>query len=297
MNNVKSLSSSAMLVSLSISLWTARKLDKKVSNDVDISNSTMTKAGNYHKNLLAGDTSIAAIQKLAGLIRTYHLTQTSPWNDNGARLLTTSQFFIYKNEMARLEKQYWDLVKDFVAGYGTRISAAAFQLGSLFDRDEYPDVEQVTDKFGFRVNYAPLPESGDFRIDINNEGLNDLKDSYDALYEANIEKISADNYDRLYKILTQLSFGLRTNEDDGTKGKMYESVLDNAKALCGLLTHFNVKQDTQLEAMRLQLEENITGLNCKDIKDSDYVRVTLKKEVDSMLDGIWDRTDDILGKF
>jgi hypothetical protein len=293
MNNVKSLSSSAMLVSLSVSLWTARKLDKKVSNDVDISNSTKTKAGNYHKNLLAGDTSIAAIQKLAGLIRTYHLTQTSPWNDNGARLLTTSQFFIYKNEMARLEKQYWDLVKDFVAGYGTRISAAAFQLGSLFDRDEYPDVEQVTDKFGFRVNYAPLPESGDFRIDINNEGLNDLKDSYDALYEANIEKISADNYDRLYKILTQLSFGLRTNEDDGTKGKMYESVLDNAKALCQLLTHFNVKQDTQLEAMRLQLEENITGLNCKDIKDSDYVRVTLKKEVDSMLD----RTDDILSKF
>jgi hypothetical protein len=296
MNNVKSLSSSAMLVSLSISLWTARKLDKKVSNDVDISNSTQTKAGNYHKNLLAGDDSLAAIQKLAGLIRTYHLTQTSPWNDNGDRLLTTSQFFDYKQEMARLEKQYWDLVKDFVAGYGTRISAAAFQLGSLFDRDEYPDVDQVISKFGFRINYAPLPTSGDFRIDINNEGLNDLKDSYDALYEANIEKISADNYDRLYKILTQLSFGLRTNED-GTKGKMYESVLDNAKALCGLLTHFNVKQDTQLEAMRLQLEENITGLNCKDIKDSDYVRVTLKKEVDSMLDGIWDRTDDILGKF
>lgn len=281
--NVKSLSSSAMLVSLSISLWTARKLDKKVSNDVDISNSTMTKAGNYHKNLLAGDDSLASIQKLAGLIKTYHLTQTSPWNDNGDRLLTTSQFFDYKQEMARLEKQYWDLVKDFVAGYGTRISAAAFQLGSLFDRDEYPDVDQVISKFGFRVKYAPLPESGDWRVDINNEGLNDLKDSYDKLYESNLEKISADNYDRLFKILTQLSFGLRTNED-GTKGKLYDSVLDNAKELCGLLTHFNVKKDTQLEAMRSQLEDNITGINCKDIKDSDYVRVTLKREVDSILD-------------
>jgi hypothetical protein len=281
--NVKSLSSSAMLVSLSISLWTARKLDKKVSNDVDISNSTMTKAGNYHKNLLAGDDSLASIQKLAGLIRTYHMTQTSPWNDNGDRLLTTSQFFDYKKEMARLEKQYWDLVKDFVAGYGTRISAAAFQLGSLFDRDEYPDVDQVISKFGFKVNYAPLPESGDWRVDINNEGLNDLKDSYDKLYESNLEKISVDNYDRLFKILTKLSFGLRTNED-GTKGKIYESVLDNAKELCSLLTHFNVKNDTQLEAMRIQLEDNITGIDVKDIKDSDYVRVTLKREVDSILD-------------
>ena len=116
--SVKSLSSSAMLVTLSISLWTARKLDKKVSNDVDISNSTQTKAGNYHKNLLAGDESLANIQKLAGLIRTYHMTQTSPWNDNGERLLTTAQFFIYKAEMARLEQQYWDLVNEFVAGYG-----------------------------------------------------------------------------------------------------------------------------------------------------------------------------------
>lgn len=281
--NVKSLSSSAMLVSLSISLWTARKLDRKVSNDVDISNSTMTKAGNYHKNLLAGDDSLSSIQKLAGLIRTYHITQTSPWNDNGDRLLTTSQFFDYKQEMARLEKQYWDLVKDFVAGYGTRISAAAFQLGSLFDRGEYPDVDQVISKFGFKVNYAPLPESGDWRVDINNEGLNGLKDSYDKLYESNLEKISADNYDRLFKILTKLSFGLRTNED-GTKGKIYESVLDNAKELCSLLTHFNVKGDTQLEAMRIQLEDNITGIDVKDIKDSDYVRVTLKREVDNILD-------------
>ena len=73
MTNIKSLSSSAMLVELNISLWTARKLDKKVSNDVDISNSTRTKAGNYHKNLLAGDESLSAIQKLAGFIRTYHM--------------------------------------------------------------------------------------------------------------------------------------------------------------------------------------------------------------------------------
>ena len=281
--NVKSLSSSAMLVSLSISLWTARKLDKKVSNDVDISNSTRTKAGNYHKNLLAGDDSLAAIQKLAGLIRTYHMTQTSPWNDNGDRLLTTAQFFIYKSEMARLEAQYWGLVNDFIADYNLRVSAAAFQLGSLFDRSEYPDAQEVIGKFGFVVRYNPLPESGDWRIDIGNEGLNDLKDQYDAMYNANIEKVNADAYDRLHRILTQLSFGLRTNED-GSKGKIYDSVLENTRELCGLLTHFNVKGDTQLEAMRIKLEDSFTGIDARDIKESDYVRVTLKRDVDAILD-------------
>jgi len=281
--NVKSLSSSAMLVELNISLWTARKLDKKVSNDVDISNSTRTKAGNYHKNLLAGDDSLAAIGKLAGLIRTYHMGVTSPWNDSGQRLLTTAYFMDYKKEMARLEKDYWVLVNDFIADYTLRISAAAFQLGSLFNREEYPDVDQVQNKFGMSVRYTPVPESGDFRVDISNEAMNDLKDQYDKLYESNLEKVNADAWDRLYKILSQLSFGLRTGED-GKQGKVYSSVVENAKDLCNLLQHFNVKGDTQLEAMRIRLEDNITGIDAKDIKDSDYVRGTLKKEVDAMLD-------------
>ena len=281
--SVKSLSSSAMLVSLNISVWTAKRMAKKVANDVDQANGTKTKVISAYKGLLAGDEELTAINKYAGVIRSYHMNMTSPWSDSGQRLLTTAQFFTYKSEMSRMEAEYWDLVNKFIPEYSIKISAAAFQLGTLFDRSEYPEPEDVARKFGMTIKYEPLPESGDFRIDINNEGLNDLKDQYDAMYEANIEKVHADAYDRLYKILTQLSFGLRTNAD-GTTGRLYASVLDNAKELCGLLTSFNITQDTRLESMRIRLEENLMGVDVADVKDSDYVRVTLKKEVDSILE-------------
>tara|TARA_R110000868_G_scaffold39499_4_gene137566 strand:+ start:1243 stop:2100 length:858 start_codon:yes stop_codon:yes gene_type:complete len=281
--STKSLSSSAMLVSLNVSVWTARKLDKKVSNDVDISNSTKTKAGNYHKNLLAGDTELKQIGQLVGLIRTHHMTATSPWSDSGQRLLTTSQFFTYKQDMAKLERDYWQLVDEFLPKYNLKIAAAAFQLGSLFDRDEYPDVDGVASKFGFNVKYEPLPESGDFRVDIGNEAMADLQKQYEGMFAANIEKVNADAYDRLHRILTQLSYGLRTNPD-GSKGKIYDTVIDNTKQLCGLLTHFNIKGDTELEAMRIKLEDSFTGVDAKDIKDCDYIRDTLKRDVDTMLD-------------
>ncbi len=52
--SVSKLSSSALIVNLSLSVWTGRKLDKRVSEEVDQQNSTKTRAGNYHKNLLAG---------------------------------------------------------------------------------------------------------------------------------------------------------------------------------------------------------------------------------------------------
>ena len=52
--SVSKLSSSALIVNLSMSVWTGRKLDKRVSEEVDQQNSTKTRAGNYNKNLLAG---------------------------------------------------------------------------------------------------------------------------------------------------------------------------------------------------------------------------------------------------
>lgn len=281
--NVKSLASSAMLVSLNISLWTARKMAKKVANDVDQANGTKTKVMSAYKALLAGDDELIAINKYVGVIRSYHINMTSPWSDSGARLLTTAQFFIYRSEMARMEAEFDRLVADFIPQYGLKISAAAFQLGSLFDRDEYPDPTDVARKFGMSLRYEPLPEVGDFRVDIGNEGIKELQESYASLYEANIEKVNADAYDRLYKILTQLSFGLRTNED-GSKGKVFDSVLDNTKELCGLISSFNIKGDTQLEAMRIKLEDSFTGIDAQDIKKSDYIRITLKRDVDSMLD-------------
>ena len=42
---------SAMLVDLNISLWTARKMDKKVSQEIDNAKNTRSRGGNYHKNL------------------------------------------------------------------------------------------------------------------------------------------------------------------------------------------------------------------------------------------------------
>ena len=64
-DNSISIASSAMLVELSISTWTARKLDKKVSTQVDLDQNAKTRAGNYNKNLLAGTGFLDSITKYA----------------------------------------------------------------------------------------------------------------------------------------------------------------------------------------------------------------------------------------
>jgi hypothetical protein len=272
------LSSSAMLCTLNISIWTARKLDKKVSQDVDTANSTRTKAGNYHKNLLAGDDSLAKIQKIAGEARTYHARYTSPWSDNGQRLLTTAYFLEYRRALADYERKFWNEVDAFLPQYGLKISAAAFQLGKLFDRDEYPDEDKVRGKFSFGFSFTPVPEAGDFRVDIQAEEVAELRRQYDEMYEYNIQKVNRDAWDRLYESLTYLSLGLRK------KGRIYDSVYSSASELCELLRHLNINNDTQLEEMRQRLEDTIMGVDTRDIKKSNFVRSQLKIKVDAMLD-------------
>ena len=94
--SVSKLSSSALIVNLSMSVWTGRKLDQRVSEEVDQQNSTKTRAGNYNKNLLAGSGKLEEINKVASAIRTWHYTVTQPWGDNGDRVLNMASFIDYK---------------------------------------------------------------------------------------------------------------------------------------------------------------------------------------------------------
>ena len=155
---------SSMLVDLYISMWTGRKQDKQVSEEIDAAKSTKTKAGNYHKKLLAGTARLDDLHKLVTGIRIWHYTQTLPWSDGGSRLLPMKNFFDYKATLSDYETQFTDAVDVFIKEYPTLVSAAAFQLGDLFNADEYPDAEKLRDKFRFRYVFLPVPDMGDFRV-------------------------------------------------------------------------------------------------------------------------------------
>ena len=125
MNNTISIASSAMLVELNISTWTARKLDKKVSAEVDLAKGTKTSAVNVNKNLLAGTGFLDTITKYAANARAWHISQTLPWSDNGLRLLPITNFITYKEQLNTLESNFNALVEKFLVAYPNLISASA----------------------------------------------------------------------------------------------------------------------------------------------------------------------------
>mgnify|MGYP006283046085 CR=1 FL=1 len=285
---VSKLSGSAIIVNLNLSVWTARKLDKRVSQEVDQAKSTKTRAGNYHKNLLAGSGKLEEITKLANAVRTWHYTHTQPWGDNGDRVLPMTMFVDYRSQLTAYETQFATSVNNFLNEYDTLVAAAAFQLGDLFDREDYPMRDHIVDKFGFRYSFTPLPQAGDFRVDIGEQGLAELRDHYEGVLTERTTTMMQDAWDRLYDALSKMSERLADEHDPATgepKRKIFrDSLVDNAVEVCKLLKHFNTTNDTKLEAMRQQLEEAMRGVDAQSLRESDLLREQTKRKVDDMLD-------------
>jgi hypothetical protein len=282
---------SAMLVDLNISVWTGRKMDKKVSDEIGVSKNAKGRVGNYHKSLLGHEGKLADLQKLVSAIRIWHYEQTLPWSDGGSRLLPMKNFFDYKATLGDYQTQYEEAVASFLTEYPTLVSAAAFQLGDLFASDEYPEAHKLESKFKFKYVFLPVPEVGDFRIDVSEAGKAELREQYEKFYTDKLGEAMQDAWDRLHDCVVKMSDKLantptpRVGKDGEEKHVQIfrDSLVTNAVDLCELLTKLNVANDPKLEQARKKLESAVSGVTAKELREDDNIRLVVKAEVDKIL--------------
>lgn len=280
-----SITSSAVLVELNISVWTANKLDKGATDEVLVSNgATVADAAQVRKNLMAGTTARKAIADYAAGCRLWHNTRTLPWADKGPRILPTSLFMDYKQELNVRRDTFLHMRKQFGVDYPALVQTAANYMGNLHDPADYPSVEEVMAKFDFRVVFSPVPESGDFRLDIPQQDLEDMRRSYDDAFDARLAEAMCTPWNKLHDMLTGMSAKL-TEGDDETKRRWHDTFVTNAQELCSMLTHLNITKDPKLEAARRQLEAALLGADIDDIKVNEGTRAELKSKVDAILKG------------
>ena len=277
----------AMLVEFNASVWTARKLDKTTTNEVVASKNAGAKdAARVNKHLLAGRTELDIIQQAVGRARQFVYDNTAPWSDSGLRLLPTINFMKFTERMNDFEEEMEALVKAFVVIYPTLITAQALALGDMFKRDDYPSANEMMTKFSFRVNYMPVPSSGDFRVDVGNQAQAELKARLESLTQERIDSAMADVRERLSTHLKRMSDRLTTDYVGGEakQRRFHDTLVDGALELCDLTKALNVTNDTTLETARSQLEQLLVGVTPADLRKNEAIRQDVKKNVDAILD-------------
>jgi hypothetical protein len=283
-NNVAGVARSALLVTVNIGLYSGRKKDSRTQAEVVHSkNSGSARAASVYKSLFADCAELDAIVKFQARARKRHYMLTLPWNDNGVRLLPGTALLDYQAEMRRYEQEYSQLCQAFLVKYDTLVAAAAFQLGALFDRSEYPTRDKVAAQFHFTVSYDPVPTSGDFRLDIESQVQRELVAQYEARMVDQLAAAQNDAWTRVYEALGRFRDRLTLNED-GTRRVFQETMVSNAQELCEVLTHLNITKDPKLEAARAQLQRMLDGLDVKELRKEEGVRLEVLHTTNKILD-------------
>jgi len=276
----------SLIVEVNCSVWTARKLDKATTDEVVTAKSAKAKdAARVNKSLMAGLPHLEQIQKHVTAFRTFVYTNTLPWSDSGLRLLPTKNYFAFTKRVADFEEGFVELVDGFCDVYPQLITAQAFQLGDMFKRDDYPSVSEMRNKFAFRVNYMPVPSSGDFRVDVGNEAQAELKATYERLMQERVDGAITDLRTRLVEHLGRMSDRLTSDVVDGEvkRRRFHDTLVSGAYELCDMLRVLNVTNDSKLSNACERLEAALSGRSAEDLRDSDTEREQVKSQVDDIL--------------
>ncbi len=143
-------------------------------------------------------------------------------------------------------------------------------------------MDSLRSKFRFRLTYIPLPDAGDFRIDIGNEAAEEIKTHYNNYYSAQLNSAMNDVWHRTYDALTRMSE--RLDYADHEKKKVFrDSLVDNVSEMVELLRVCNVTQSTQMTAMADKLEDALMGVTPDALREDAYLRAETKRTVDEAI--------------
>lgn len=255
-----SLSNRAILVDLDISQWSARKLDRRETDEVITRTGASKRAARVNKSLLPGAQSLEAVTKKATEIRTWFYERTLPWSGS-ARILRADAYWSFVQELNTHKSAYERRVDDFVADYPQLVAHAQAELCGLYNPDDYPDAQTIRDKFCVNTRFMPVPDSDDWRVSLSEEALKDLRESV----ERDVREAAGVAMQEAWKRLSDCV--AHAVERLGNPEAIFrDSLVENAEELCRILPTLNITGDPNLEARRQELEQALVGVDPKDLR-------------------------------
>lgn len=243
-----SIQSLAMLASLNISQWTARRYDKSVSVEVEKNHAAKGDAGRYNKLLIA-KTALEPIEKIASAARQEHYKLTLAWGNNGERLLPGAIFMDFTATMKAHRTEFQKAVQILHVAYPQLVQESRLRLGTMYDPADYPS--DIRDRYAFEVQFLPVPSADDFRVNLTADAMEFVRSEATKLVEDRVKDAVAQVYARAKEIITKI------HEQTSIKDrKIFDSSIEKAREFADLLPALNFTGDSELRA----IEQDIRAL-------------------------------------
>lgn len=268
--------SQAMLASVKIRMWAAKKLDKKVTSDTNQRHGAAANAGKYTKNLMECP-ELAEIARIATAARATLYQFTTPFGDNGQRMLSLAARDKFRNEMAVHETDYANAVDAFVAVYPVLLENEPARLGDMYNAADYPAPSEIRGRFTLRRRILPMPEADQFRANVSEEERAKIKADMAADLQESLAESIRDLYKRISEPVRLMAEKLDAykpssgKKGDKSEGVFRDSLVDNVSEVIELLPLLNVTGSADIVAMVERLKE-LTRYDAAMLRDDALAR-------------------------
>lgn len=270
----------AMLVSCTVGTFGLSKKDGVATNLVENEyemekDSTSVSKKLFRPGVWKGVTNVIS------QARKYHLLATLPWSDqNNMRLLNSMDFFTYSERMRAFDSQLGQAVREVLGKWEHHMEDSKKYLGKRFDASLYPSPNQVEAKFYLKVSVFPIPDAGDFRVDLAQDEVDRIKAQIEAQHKDSFSAAVRSCWMRLAEVIEPFMARLETDDPSFRKGAIEKVV----KVAQSLKSWKDVVNDAQLDSTIADIEKKLASYDEATLNINSFVREDAKDDTKKILD-------------
>jgi hypothetical protein len=280
------LAKKAVLATLNISRWSARRLDRQITEEVNDSHGAVADAGRYNK-LLVNRAALKPIWQIANAARSLHMQMTQPWIDDGSRILPAALYLKYSEQMSKLRQQYEVEVAKFCNDYPDHVAARKQELNGMFRDEDYPSYREISSKFGFAVRVVNVPDASDFRVDLAQEHADDIRADIERHMKAALQSAMEESVRRIIDVVGNLAKRLRERdareEKEERASALHASLIENVRELADLLPAFNLTDDPELSKITDRIVNELCVEDMEALKANPATRDSVATSAEAIL--------------
>ncbi len=276
-----SLSDTTMLVDLTINEWHGYRIDRCETDAVAQKHGTRKGAARVNKTLLPNCPELRAVKNAGAALRRAVANRSLPWASGGQRIIPAKIYFEFQMEMNEHINEWRDAVNEFLEAYPAARANAAFDLNTMFNADEYPEVEDLRRRFDCRLVLLPVPTAEDFRLSLVAQDMDKLRKELEAENQRRLKDSVQDIYDRLQGIVK------RTFEKlSDPKAIFRDSLIHNVEELTEILPTLNLTDDPTIATATQKLRNAVCMDNVDTLRRDKSVRSNAAQELSDIMDMI-----------
>jgi hypothetical protein len=270
---IKNLAQKAILLSISIGVFSVNKKDKQKSAEVAKDENSSADYSRVVKSLLRNKGTTEVIS-YAAKARLDFKKKTSPWGDkDGWRVVKISSYQKIKSEVESYKREF-ERLRDLAVSEYQEIVDNDFiferspkGLGNLFKKTDYPSVSKFKESFYFDITVQAI-ESTDFRSGaLSNEEIAEINSSIEARVNDSLKSAEFDILERIREKLNHLSSRLADFDT-----KFHTSNVTNLCEVLKEVRELNINDNRKIVGVIDSIEKNICGLSGESIRDNRSAR-------------------------